>query len=215
MIRRPPRSTLFPYTTLFRSCNDGNACTQTDTCESGLCTGSNPVVCTASDQCHDAGTCNTNTGVCSNPAKTDCSACNDGNACTQTDTCQSGVCTGSNPVVCTASDQCHSAFFFNDTATTEIYPLSLHDALPIYGNACTQTDTCQSGLCTGSNPVVCTASDQCHDAGTCNTSTGVCSNPPKTDGTACNDGDACTQTDTCRGGVCTGGNLAVCAASDP
>src|SRR3712207_7831419 len=28
---------------------------------------------------------------------------------------------------------CHSSFFFfNDTATTEIYTLSLHDALPIY-----------------------------------------------------------------------------------
>src|SRR3712207_9507886 len=26
----------------------------------------------------------------------------------------------------------HSSFFFNDTATTEIYTLSLHDALPIY-----------------------------------------------------------------------------------
>src|SRR6267143_6243984 len=26
-------------------------------------------------------------------------------------------------------------FFFNDTATTEIYTLSLHDALPIYGRA--------------------------------------------------------------------------------
>ena len=25
-------------------------------------------------------------------------------------------------------------FFFNDTATTEIYTLSLHDALPISGN---------------------------------------------------------------------------------
>src|SRR3712207_8690795 len=25
-------------------------------------------------------------------------------------------------------------FLFNDTATTEIYTLSLHDALPIYGN---------------------------------------------------------------------------------
>src|ERR1039457_2754108 len=25
-------------------------------------------------------------------------------------------------------------FFFNDTATTEIYTLSLHDALPIFGN---------------------------------------------------------------------------------
>src|SRR5256886_8710679 len=28
--------------------------------------------------------------------------------------------------------QLDSFFFFNDTATTEIYPLSLHDALPIY-----------------------------------------------------------------------------------
>src|SRR2546427_8569943 len=27
---------------------------------------------------------------------------------------------------------CSSFFFFNDTATTEIYTLSLHDALPIY-----------------------------------------------------------------------------------
>src|SRR5258708_39382831 len=28
---------------------------------------------------------------------------------------------------------CSSFFFFNDTATTEIYTLSLHDALPIFG----------------------------------------------------------------------------------
>src|SRR5258708_13289026 len=30
---------------------------------------------------------------------------------------------------------CSSFFFFNDTATTEIYTLSLHDALPIFGLA--------------------------------------------------------------------------------
>src|SRR5256884_9336205 len=29
-------------------------------------------------------------------------------------------------------DRLCSLFFFNDTATTEIYTLSLHDALPIY-----------------------------------------------------------------------------------
>src|SRR3712207_9341682 len=29
-------------------------------------------------------------------------------------------------------DMVYSIFFFNDTATTEIYTLSLHDALPIY-----------------------------------------------------------------------------------
>src|SRR2546430_17444762 len=31
-----------------------------------------------------------------------------------------------------------SFFFFNDTATTEIYTLSLHDALPIYHTIVTQ-----------------------------------------------------------------------------
>src|SRR2546430_3812673 len=30
-----------------------------------------------------------------------------------------------------------SFFFFNDTATTEIYTLSLHDALPIFGHELT------------------------------------------------------------------------------
>ena len=30
-------------------------------------------------------------------------------------------------------------FFFNDTATTEIYTLSLHDALPIYCWTCSTT----------------------------------------------------------------------------
>jgi len=29
--------------------------------------------------------------------------CDDGNACKRTDTCQSGVCVGTNPVSCTAS----------------------------------------------------------------------------------------------------------------
>src|SRR2546425_8367256 len=33
------------------------------------------------------------------------------------------------------SSSCHFFFFFNDTATTEIYTLSLHDALPIYPGA--------------------------------------------------------------------------------
>src|SRR5438132_13158577 len=30
------------------------------------------------------------------------------------------------------SSVCFTVFFFNDTATTEIYTLSLHDALPIF-----------------------------------------------------------------------------------
>ena len=34
-----------------------------------------------------------------------------------------------------------------------------------------------AGVCTGSNPVTCTAFDSCHVAGTCSPATGVCSNP--------------------------------------
>jgi hypothetical protein len=250
-----------------QACDDGNACTQTDTCQAGTCTGSNPVICAASDQCHVAGVCNPANGQCSNPNKADGSACDDGNACTQTDTCQSGVCTGSNPVVCAASDQCHVAGVCNPangqcsnpnkadgsacndgnactsndvctngvcggTAYTCAAPDQCHQAGTCNGdgtcsfankangtacndgNACTQTDTCQNGTCTGSNPVVCTPLDQCHTAGVCNTSTGVCSNPNQPNGTACNDGNACTRTDTCQAGVCTGSNPVVCTASD-
>ena len=78
---------------------------------------------------------------------------------------------------------------------------------------CTQLDTCQSGACVGASPVTCKASDLCHTAGTCNPSTGACSNPAAADGTSCNDGNACTSSDACKSGVCTGGPQA-CTASD-
>ena len=131
-------------------CDDEDACTQTDTCEGGSCVGSNPVVCTALDQCHDAGICDPATGLCSDPPSLDGTVCDD-------------------------------------------------------EDSCTQTDTCQGGSCVGSNPVVCTALDQCHDAGICDPATGLCSDPPSLDGTACDDGDACTTDDTCSAGACVGG----------
>jgi len=74
------------------------------------------------------------------------------------------------------------------------------------GNACTQHDSCQLGSgCVGSDPVMCSPIDQCHDIGACDPSTGECSNPPKPDGTTCNDGNACRTKDACEGGVCMGG----------
>src|SRR6185312_11543713 len=132
--------------------------------------------------------------------------CNDGNACTQTDTCQSGVCTGSSPVVCnTPSDACHTATgaTCNTSTGSCTYPVVANGTACNDGNACTRTDTCQSGVCAGSSPVVCTASDQCHLAGTCNTSTGLCSNPTAADGSPCSNGNPPAQTDTCIAGVCT------------
>src|SRR6185437_16959032 len=43
-----------------------------------------------------------------------------------------------------------TSFFFNDTATTEIYTLSLHDALPIW-SACAAAGAVAPPACAGRN----------------------------------------------------------------
>src|SRR5438093_6357020 len=61
-------------------------------------------------------------------------------------------------------------------------------------NACTSGETCQNGACgSPTSTVTCTALDQCHVAGTCDPMSGVCSNPNKANGTACDDNNACTR----------------------
>src|ERR1051326_3661234 len=88
MIRRPPRSTLFPYTTLFRS-PSCQRCTSPPRHQSTTPTSST----TAGRSCRDRERTPLNSHHL--------------------------------PFFRMPS------FFFNDTATTEIYTLSLHDALPI------------------------------------------------------------------------------------
>ncbi len=196
------------------ACDDGDLCTQTDTCQAGVCTGSNTTVCSAVDPCHVAGTCDPATGICSNPNKPDGSTCNDGNACTQADTCQSGACAGGSPVVCVASDSCHVAGTCDPATGACSNPPKQDGAACSDGNACTLMDSCQSGACTPAISVVCTASDQCHDAGVCNPTTGACSNPIKAPGSACSDGSACTTNDFCTfAGACSGGPPVVCKAA--
>jgi uncharacterized repeat protein (TIGR01451 family)/MYXO-CTERM domain-containing protein len=195
------------------TCNDGNACTQLDTCQVGVCIGTNPVVCPSPDQCHDQVTCNPTTGACpADPPKADGAACSDGNGCTQTDTCQAGLCSGGNPVVCPAADQCHDQGTCNPVTGACTPSLAKAGGTACSdGDACTRNDTCQNGICIGSDPVVCPVADQCHDQGTCNVATGVCApNPPRSNGAACSDGNPCTQGDSCQAGGCQGGTPLNC-----
>src|SRR3989338_8102597 len=96
MIRRPPRSTLFPYTTLFRSPPLPRP--------------------TASISPQDA---LLSTAPVSAAAVVDRKS-------TRLNSSHRSI--------------SYSVFFFNDTATTEIYTLSLHDALPI------STSTAANGI---------------------------------------------------------------------
>src|SRR3990172_2169094 len=96
MIRRPPRSTLFPYTTLFRSSWALAAGVQE---ESNRREKTTPEKSLLIDLDRKSTRLNSSHGYIS-----------------------------------------YAVFFFNDTATTEIYTLSLHDALPIFlglGSGCT------------------------------------------------------------------------------
>src|SRR3990167_7059725 len=111
MIRRPPRSTLFPYTTLFRS-----------TLQTKLRCG------------------------------TECGSC--------VPELRRLVAIGSRSEEHTSELQSQSnlvcrLFFFNDTATTEIYTLSLHDALPIYPANQTQVWHGVRFMCTGIETIGC------------------------------------------------------------
>ncbi len=193
------------------TCNDANACTQTDKCQNGNCVGT-PVVCTPQDQCHDA-TCDPQTGLCSNAPKPNGSPCNEGDLCTQGDTCQNGTCVAGNPLVCPPPDQCHNPGTCVPQFGICSYPNKSNGTACNDGNPCTSNDKCQLGNCAGTQ-ITCTPQDQCHTAGTCDPQTGLCSNPPKTNGATCNDGNACTQGDTCQNGTCTGGNPVVCTALD-
>jgi FG-GAP repeat protein len=186
------------------ACSDGTLCTQGDSCQSGGCASGAPVVCLALDACHLAGSCDPQTGTCSNPAKPNGSACDDGNLCSLGDTCQGGSCSSGAPVVCTPLDQCHSAGTCNPQTGMCSNP-SMPNATPCFdGDACTNVDACQNGACSGV-ATICTALDACHDAGTCDPSTGVCSDPPSPDGTACDDADICTEGDACGAGSCMAG----------
>jgi hypothetical protein len=176
------------------ACTDGNPCTTGDACNAGACAGV-ALDCNDDNPCTDD-SCDPATG-CVHTNNTD--VCSDGSACTSGDRCADGACLSGEAINCGDNNACTDDSC--DPATGCVFANNTNACND--GNACTRTDSCSSGSCVGSNPVVCGASDQCHDAGVCNPATGVCSNPVKPNGTSCNDASLCTTGETCQSGTCT------------
>jgi hypothetical protein len=161
--------------------------------------------CSTDAQCDDANVCTTDAcgdGFCVHAAVADGAVCDDGDACTQTDRCQAGTCAGSDPVACAASDQCHVAGSCDPASGVCSNPDADDETGCDDGDACTRTDTCQAGVCTGGDPRVCLVFDPCLSGSTCNSGDGSCENIPQPDGTACPFGSG---TGTCANGTCVAG----------
>jgi len=129
-------------------CNDGSLCTQTDTCTGGTC-GGTPITCPAPGECHLQGTCNPQTGQCSNPVAQDGTQCSDGNACTVGDACQGGGCAPGSPLQCTALDECHVPGVCNPQTGQCTNPTATDGTACDDGSQCTAGDQCVGGVCQG------------------------------------------------------------------
>src|SRR6202042_2236609 len=142
MIRRPPRSTLFPYTTLFRSSRDAPP---------GLGGGDLAGMLAAVPVVQDRKSTRLNSSHMSISYAVFClkkkkkTHATPGDATTTHTRLAAGAAPPPTPPAGWRALSLPPAsspwaqvsflfFFFNDTATTEIYTLSLHDALPILGS---------------------------------------------------------------------------------
>src|SRR5438093_1597623 len=83
-------------------------------------------------------------------------------------------------------------------------------------DACTQSDACQAGQCTGTPTGGCTAAPvPCRTRSICDPSGGACvGGGLQPDGTPCANDDACIVGESCQSGVCTGGSLLSCDDGD-
>jgi hypothetical protein len=155
-------------------CNGREACDGRGTCQAGIA-----VTCAPPQPCQEAGICNSTTGLCDYAPKKD-TVCR-----SAPDQChEDAVCDGTNP----------------DCPDNPAKPdgISCDD-----GNACTFNDTCQGGVCTGSQRI-CIGSDPCNIA-ICDPAIG-CATTPAPQGTSCADFFRCDGSEVCDGkGNCVDG----------
>jgi len=196
-------------------CNDNNACTQVDSCLQGVCTGGNPVICVPVTACHDAGVCDPQSGVCSQPIKPAGAPCEDGDLCTSGESCTNGLCIGGTPLICEPLDSCHDAGVCEPGTGQCTHPAKIDGSSCEDGNPCTQQDACRAGACLGGPPVTCPPPGPCQLQGTCDPAQGGCQNPSLPDNTPCDDGSLCTLGESCQAGNCLAGEFLTCDDGDP
>jgi len=193
-----------PVCTPAGSVVDGKPCGTNGTnlyCNQGQCE-----LCMAGTGCAPSppgNPCDKGTISCSSQGQATCTdtqvAAADGTPCAPNKVCSAGqclLCTAN--LKCTPSMQpCHTGLTScaSGTSTCPDLDAGQNGIGCDDDSGCTQTDTCQGGVCTGSNPVSCPATDSCHTAGTCTPAGATshsCSNPVASNTTSCGTNEVCT-----------------------
>jgi hypothetical protein len=217
-------------------CDDGDACTNGDACRAGACEGGPPRACPDTDPDPCLGqVCDPVSGCLPTPVA---SPCDDGNACTVSDTCLDGVCASAERLACDDGDPCTTDACEPDLGcrsrpacddgrvctedrcdpATGACTNALLTGPCDDGDPCTDGETCDaSGACNGATPVDCDDDNAC-TVERCDPARGGCVTRmlmPVCDGlacqpAACDDGLACTLEDQCVAGVCFGGKTTAC-----
>lgn len=200
-----------------RSCDTNEECVDSLTCTTEICGDQGFCVwvvadgsCLINAVCYEVGDISPNNPCLSCSADDnfnwsaldDDTECNDGNMCTNNNTCQSGVCSG-DTVTCDDSNGCAENVCDPDEGCV-LHPINEGNPCEL-SDMCVADGVCFAGECAG-HPVNCDDGDPCTDDA-CNAETGcVWVNNIAT----CEDGDACTIDDVCAEGVCTAGQARNC-----
>ena len=193
------------------ACDDGNACTHGDACDAGLCLPGALTVCDDKNVC-TTDSCDTATGKCRSVPGKSGSTCDDGNACTDKDTCSLGACLPGALTICDDNDPCTADAC--DTKTGKCTtPAAADGSVCDDGQKCTLNDACYAGKCASGQALVCQDDNPC-TADACDKATGKCVAPSEKDGTECDDGKACTLKDACESGKCASGKQRDCDDGD-
>lgn len=183
------------------SCSDGDLCTTNDVCTNGVCEGAF-VDCSGLDDACNMGVCVSSTGFCEQVAVNDAGGCDDGDLCTENDSCSGGVCQGS-AVDCSGLDgACQTGVCDGGTGNC-VAELAENGTTCNDGNLCTSDDECFNGSC-GGVAVDCSGLDDDCNVGSCNSGTGNCEAVAANEGQFCDDGIDCTFDETCSSGECVG-----------
>ncbi len=186
-------------------CDDGNPCTLNDLCQNGLCQLGSLKDCDDAVTC-TADSCDPVTGKCAFAKLPDGTGCDDGNLCTQNDTCKTGICKSGIVPGCGDNNICTDDSCDVVTGLCQHIP-SLAGSPCNDGNGCTLTDSCKNGGCLSGLAKVCEDNLVCSTT-SCDPVSGQCA--AKAEGGPCDDGMACSLGDTCTGGACVPTNFVTC-----